>query len=65
MKSYFTKNAFTELLNEQKGIQTLMQSKKKEKEKISEVNRLLEEYKYDSISFKKMDLALVFLPLRQ
>ena len=60
LTGYFTNGAFTELLNEQKGVQTLMKSKRSEKEKIEEANKLLEECKHDSISFEKMDLALVF-----
>ena len=57
---YFTKGAFTELLNEQKIVQTLILSKGKEKEKIEKANKLLEECKHDSISFNNMDnLALV------
>ena len=57
---YFTKGAFTELLNEQEGVQTLMNSKINEKEKIEKANQLLEECKHESISYEKMDLALVF-----
>ena len=57
---YFTQGAFTELLNEQKGIQTLINSKSNEKEKIDKANELLEKSKHESISFEKMDLALVF-----
>ena len=61
LTSYFTKGAFTELLNEQEIVQTLMQSKGKEKEKIEKANKLLEECKHDSISFNNMNnLALVF-----
>ena len=61
LTSYFTKGAFTELLNEQEIVQTLMQSKGKEREKIEKANKLLEECKHDSISFNNMNnLALVF-----
>ena len=61
LTSYFTKGAFTELLNEQEIVQTLMKSKGKEKEKIERANKLLEECKHDSISFNNMNnLALVF-----
>ena len=56
---YFTKGAFTELLNEQEAVQTLMNSKYNEKEKIKKANNLLEGCKHESISFKNMDLALV------
>ena len=59
LTSYFTKGAFTELINEQEAVQTLIHSKHKEKEKIKEANKLLEECKHDSISFEKMDLALI------
>ena len=58
---YFTKGAFTELLNEQKVVQTLMQSQGNEKEKIEKANKLLEECKHESISFNSMDnLGLIF-----
>ena len=58
---YFTKGAFTELINEQKIVQTLMQSRGNEKEKIEKANQLLEECKHESISFNSMDnLGLIF-----
>ena len=57
---YFTKGAFTELLNEQEGIQTLRNSNCNEKEKIEKANNILENCEHESISFEKMDLALVF-----
>ena len=58
---YFTKGAFTELLNEQKIVQTLILSKGKEKEKIEKANKLLEECKHDSISFNNMDNLVLVL----
>ena len=60
LTSYFTKGAFTELLNEQQGVLSLMHSKFNEKEKIAKANELLENCKHESISFEKMNLALVF-----
>ena len=60
LTKYFTKGAFTELLNEQESVQTLMNSKFNEKEKIEKANNILENHKHDSISFEKMDLALIF-----
>ena len=57
---YFTEGAFTKLLNEQEGIQILMNSKFNEKEKIEKANILLENCVHESISFEKMDLALIF-----
>ena len=42
LTSYFTKSAFTELLIEQKGVQTLIQSKKKAKSKDGELKPLKE-----------------------
>jgi len=60
LTKYFTKGAFTELLNEQESVQTLMNNKFNEKEKIEKANNILENHKHDSISFEKMDLALIF-----
>ena len=57
---YFTKGAFTELLNEQEKVLTLINSKGNEKIKKEKANLLLEEFQHESISFKNMDLALVF-----
>ena len=45
LTKYFTKGAFTELLNEQESVQTLMNSKFNEKEKIEKANNILENHK--------------------
>ena len=57
---YFTKGAFTELLNEQKEVQTLLLKKFDENKIIEKANDILENCTHESISFEKMDLALVF-----
>ena len=56
---YFTKGAFTELLNEQKETQSFLTNKYNEKEEMLKANKILESYKHDSISYDRMDLALV------
>ena len=60
LTKYFTKGAFTEMLNEQKSIQTLLNSKFYENEEIEKANNILEKCVHESISFEKMDLALFF-----
>ena len=60
LTGYFTKGAFTELLNEQEGTQILIHSKFNESEKITEANMLLDKCIHEPISFEDMDLALVF-----
>ena len=60
LTKYFTKGAFTELLNEQESVQTLMNSKYNEHEKIEKANNILEKCEHESISFEQMDLALIF-----
>jgi len=60
LTKYFTKGAFTELLNEQKSIQEIIHKKYNDKKKIEKANNILENHKHDSISFEKMDLALIF-----
>ena len=62
MKSYFTKSAFTELLIEQKGVQTLIQSKKKAKSKDGELKPLKEitkDYVFTEDNLIKMCLLLI------
>ena len=60
LTKYFTKGAFTELLNEQEDVLNLIHKKKNEQEKIEKANNILENFKHESISFNKMDLALIF-----
>ena len=60
LTKYFTKGAFTEILNEQKDILALMNQKYTEKEKIDKANNILENCIHEPISFRKMDLALIF-----
>ena len=60
LTKYFTKGAFTEILNEQKDILTLMNQKYTEKEKINKANNIFENCIHESISFRNMDLALIF-----
>ena len=57
---YFTKGAYSELIKEQDLIQNLRQKRLEEKEIIQYANDKLENYQHETISFDKMDLALVF-----
>ena len=56
---YFTKGAYTELLNEQKETQNILTYKFNETEEMIKANNKLEDWKHESISYDKMDLALI------